>query len=322
LFFGTAAAVVSAMIEYKVMVHVYNSKEGIESLPWEIVKFIFHLIVGEKTETPTETEQATPNNPLFPLLTVIVLEGAKCKLIIDSHSSQKIRSLWHASLRGLLRLFLVAISIFCSLVFFAQLMNKPNEDSVNAAIEEAVKDIHKAKDTKMKNDTELSNLRKERQKLTDMILENIGEEGQEVRIVRGARDGHGPVAEGIVKVRAGINSQVALIDKKIRERRGELETEATNQIKEKRKTIRKGGRALDPKWMSAILSAIHEGVSTENDEGVSTENDEENKGNYPRNWAFWFFASFSVMISLALELIINEMFKSAARQLSRSNYND
>jgi len=305
LFFG-AAAVVSAMIEYKVVVYVYNSKEGIVSLPWEIVKFIFHLIFGEKTET----EQAIPNNPLFPLLTVIVLEGAKCKLIIDSHSSQKNRSFW----RGLLRTFLIVISIFCSLVFFAQLMNKPNEDSVNAEIEEAVRGIHQTKDEKIKNDTELSNLRKERQKLTDMILENIGEEGKEVRIVRGGGDGHGPVAEGIVKVRDGINAQIDLIDNKIKNRRGELETEATNQIEEKTKTIKKGGRALDPKWMSAILSAIHEGIYTEN-EG-------ENKGNYPRNWAFWFFASFSVMISLALELIINEMFKSAARQLSRSNYND
>ena len=311
LFFGAAAAIVSAMIEYKVMVHSYNSELGIVSLPAEFLKFIWYLIVGEDTKLPTETQQTPKNNALFPILTIVALEGSKCILIIYFHSTQENGSFWRRFWRRfsqsftgvLLRLFLVAISIFCSLVFFAQLMHKPNEGSVNLAIEEAVRDIHEAKDEKMIDDTELSNLRKERQKLTDMIFESIGEEGQEVRIFRGGSDGHGPVAEGIAKVRAGMNSQVSIIDDKIKDRRGELETEANTQIEEKIKTIRKGGRALDSKWMSAILGAVHEGFYEEG-------------GDYPRNWAFWFFASFSIMVSFALELIINEMFKRAARQIS------
>lgn len=306
---GIAATVVSAMIEYRVMVDAYNSVPDIISVPVEVFKFFWKLIVGEQTADPSTTQQGTLNKSLLPLLTVVGLEGSKCILILYGYSNRERRGF----LGALLRLLLVGISLFCSLIFFAQLLNKPNEDEVNTKIEEIRRQIRAGTGQKItddvENDVDLLDLRDRRRELVRLISENISDETQEVKVGgNGRRTGHGPVARGIVTVRDGINKALEEVDQKIKARQKELETkaedEAEQEINRKEKLIRKGGRALDPEWMSAILSALHE-VCYLNSEG-----------NYPRRWAVIFFGCFSVMISVALELIINEMFRRIAQELS------
>ena len=309
---GIMITMVSAMIEYRVMVDAYNSVPGIMSVPVEAIKFFWNLIVGEQTANPTATQQGTPKKSLLPLLTVIGLEGSKCVLILYVHSNREKGELWN---RFLLRSFLVGISLICSLIFFAQLMNKPNEDEVNTEIDKDRKDVLAERDKKIanavENDVELLALRERKAELNLWIDDNLSEEIQEVKTGGGERrTGHGEVARGIVTVRDGVNKELERVDQKIKARRERIETtakaDAAQEIDRREKLIRKGGRALDPKWMSAILSALHE-VRYLNSEG-----------NYPRRWAIIFFGGFSVMISAALELIINEMFKRIAKDLSSS----
>lgn len=310
---GIVATLVSAMIEYRVMVDAYNSAPGILSVPVEVAKFFWKLIIGEKITAPTATQQGTLKQSLLPLLTVVGLEGSKCVLILYANSNREKRGLWNTFLRFLLRFFLVGISLICSLVFFAQLMNKPNEDEVNAEIEEARGNILVETNKKIaddvKDDVELLALRKRREELTLQINDNFPKELQEVTSGGNGRpEGHGKVARGIATVREGINKELDRVYEKIKAREQELETKANSdakeEIKRREKLIRKGGRALDPKWMSAILSAFHEFRYSES------------QGNYPRRWSVIFFGCFSVMISGALELIINEMFKRIAKGFS------
>ena len=312
---GIVATMVSAMIEYRVMVDAYNSIPDIISVPVEVIKFFWNLIVGEQTANPTATQQGTPKKSLLPLLTVIGLEGSKCVLILYVHSNREKRGLWNRFLRFLLRSFLVGISLICSLIFFAQLMNKPNEDEVNTEIDKDRKNVLAERDKKIanavENDVELLALRERKAELNLWIDDNLSEETQEVKTGGGERrTGHGEVARGIVTVRKGINKELERVDQKIKARREGLETaakaDAAQEIDRREKLIRKGGRALDPKWMSAILSALHEVRYSDS------------QGNYPRRWAVIFFGCFSVMISAALELIINEMFKRIAKDLSSS----
>ena len=150
---GITATVVSAMIEYEIMVYAYNSQPGILSIPIETFKFIYRLIFadsleglfkfifGEKTPDLTATQQETSKKSLLPLLTVIGLEGSKCIVILYVHSTQEKRSFLGKLPRFCLRSFLVGISLFCSLVFFSLLMNKPNEDAVQTEVEGAKEKI-------------------------------------------------------------------------------------------------------------------------------------------------------------------------------------
>jgi len=306
---GIAATVVSAMIEYRVMVDAYNSVPDIISLPVEVFKFFWKLIVGEQTANPTATQQGTLKKSLLPLLTVVGLEGSKCILILYVHSNREQK----AFLGVLLRLFLVGISLICSLIFFAQLMNKPNEDEVNTKIKEARKEVLAETDQKIKTDVEtdkeLLAFRKRRNDLDDQIEAHRDTQLQEVTSGGNGRPpGHGAVASGIATLIEGLKKELEEMDQKIKAREEELETKAKEharqEIDQREKLIRKGGRTLDPKWMSAILSALHESFYSDSE------------GNYPRRWAVIFFGCFSVMISGALELIINEMFKRIAKELS------
>jgi hypothetical protein len=310
---GIAATAASAMIEYRVMVDAYNSAPHIISIPVEVVKFFWKLIAGEQIVDPTATQQGTPKKSPLPLLTVVGLEGSKCILILHANSNWRQREIWNAFLRFFLRFFLVGISLICSLVFFAQLMNKPNEDEVNREIEEARERVRIETDKKIaknvENDMDLLDWRERQNELNRQIDKNFAEELQEVKIGGNGRPGgHGGVARGIVRAREGVSKELERIDQKIKTRMKEIETKARvdekQEIAQEERLIRKGGRALDPKWMSAILSAFHEFRYSESE------------GNYPRRWAVIFFGGFSVMISAALELIINEMFKRVAKEVS------
>ena len=124
--------------------------------------------------------------------------------------------------------------------------------------------------------------------------------------------GEGPATvrehSGIATVRERINAELKRVNEQIEAREKDIKTEvqgeADQEIDRQEKLIRKGGRALDPKWMSALLSTVHEFSGSNG------------TGDYPRSWAIVFFGCFSVMISGALQLIINEMFKRIAKRFS------
>ena len=306
LCFGIMATFVSGMIEYKVMVDAYSSAPTIVSVPLEVGKFFWNLIIGERITVTDATQQNTHKQSLLPLLTVFGLEGSKCIVIIYRHSVIE-RSL----VSGLLRFFLVGISVICSLIFFAQLMNKPHEDDVNTLIETAKTTIDTATETKIANDIKtdenLSTLRSRRDELYRQMDNLSAEVLEEVKTGgNGRSSGYGPVADGIGKAREGINEQLKQVNEEIKtketEIRNKAKTEAKTEKNEKEASIKKGGRALDPLWMSALLSALHEFFG--------------GTGDYSRRWAVVFFGCFSIMISFALELIINEMFKRIGKGLS------
>ena len=329
---GITATVVSAMIEYEIMVYAYNSQPGILSIPIETFKFIYRLIFadsleglfkfifGEKTPDLTPTQQETSKKSLLPLLTVIGLEGSKCIVILYVHSTQEKRSFFEKLPRFFLRSFLVGISLFCSLVFFSLLMNKPNEDAVQTEIEEAKKEIREKIDINqiIRDDTIMSGLRNRLDKINSQIDASITMENEEVRSGGNGRPpGRGDVArgiaetrEGMIQIREGIIEEINAKDKLLRQI---AEDDATKEINEKKGSIMKGGRALDPKWMSSVLSTLHEMWPSDNDLG--------SEGNYPRRWAVIFTLAFSAMVSAALELIINEMFKRIGRELSSHGEN-
>lgn len=317
VFSGISATVVSAMIEYKVMVSAYNVSPNIISLPLEVLKFSWKLLFqdiiipiwdfiynlftnGEKiTETTTIQQESTAQQvslkkSLLPLLTVVGFEGAKCILILYRHSTQQ-KSFWS----GLLRWFLVGISLICSLIFFAQLMNKPHEDAVN---EESETKRSQFKEEMEEHDVELTELKDQETEFKSRIEKLQKDRDYEILHGNYGRDaGPGKVSDGILEQIKYERTEMEKVMSKIKEKRVDIDEEVDEKIEEQ---IRKGGRALDPKWMSAILSALHEARYSDS------------KGNYPRRWAVAFFGFFSVIISVALELIISEMFKRVAKEIS------
>ena len=299
---GIVATLVSAMIEYRVMVDIYNNVEG--------AKFFGELMVGEQTTAPAATQHGPLKQTLLPLLTVLGLEGSKCILILYAHSNPEKGRPWDVFLGRLSRLFLIGISLICSLIFFVQLMNKPNENNVNAKIEEVRTAIRVATDEKIANnmetDTQLLALEARREELNRQIDNNLAEEFQEITSGGNERgSGYGKAARDIATTRERINAELKQVNEQIEAREKDIKTEAQGEADEEidrqEKLIRKGGRALDPKWMSALLSTVHEFSGSNG------------TGDYPRSWAIVFFGCFGVMVSSALQLIINETFKGIAR---------
>ena len=136
---GITALLISAMIEYKIMAAAYNSEIAISSIPFEVLKFFWSLIFGKQTENTMDLSTNMSISFLFPLLTVASLEGSKCIFTLYYHSDRSKYRFWRhlfLSFSGLLRLSLFTISLLCSMMFFAQLMNKPNEDNINEQIKE------------------------------------------------------------------------------------------------------------------------------------------------------------------------------------------
>ena len=311
---GIAAALVSAMIEFQVAVDIYNSQEGLLSFLTKPFKFVWRLVVGGQAADASNIQQDTPRTYWFPFLTVLGFEGSKCIFVLYRYSDQKHIGFWRYlfSLSGAARLCLVVISCFCSVVFFAQLLNKPNEDEINRKIEVARTEIFTGIGSKIENeknqDQILKDLRIKKGELEQENKVSLLDLRQEAKGEgTGGVGGYGPVAEGIRQVMEKTNEDVEVLDEKIAAREqviaNETTTKANEELDRRTKSIMKDGRALDPKWMSAVLSALYEGFHSDT------------KGNYTRRWAFFFLASFSLLVSITLELIINEMLKRVAQRL-------
>ena len=329
---GMAAALVSFLIECQVMVDVYNSEgflKFLKDLPSSIrdgVKSIWGSS-DEQAAGPTDTQQNTPTHSFwFPLLTVAAFEGAKFILVLYRHIFQRnmgfLRHLF--SLSGATRFCMIVISCYCSVVFFAQLMNKPNEDEINREIEKARTEIFTGIDTKI--DTKMED-KKDQDEIRKGLLTEVGTLQTENKVNRedlrkekagegaGGGPGDGHVAKAIVRTitrvenRLGtLNGQIADRERTLRaEIREEVIEDANKELEERTKVIRKDGRALDPKWMSAVLSALYEGIHSDSE------------GSYTRRWAIIFLGLFSLMVSIALELIINEMFRRFAEMMFASH---
>ena len=159
----------------------------------------------------------------------------------------------------------------------------------------------------------MSGLRDRLEEINSRIDANIAMEEKEVISGGNGRPPRrGAVARGIaetrkeiLEIKKGINEDIEARDKLLRQM---VRDDVDKEITEKKNSIMKGGRALDPKWMSSVLSTLHE--------VWPSDNDLDSKGDYPRRWAVIFTLAFSAMVSAALELIINEMFKRIGRELS------
>ena len=316
---GIIAMFVSGIIEYKVMTEVYNP---VTDIPEQIINFGKEALNGNQDPTDSTTEQeGAPRKPkgwlllLLPPLTVVAFEGTKCFLTFYEHSrigipehartfGQKLKRFLGGVSRRLLRLLLILISLSCTLIFFSQLMNKPNEDKVNREIEEATGEIEKKKE---EEDKALLELKEQEKVLVERIAERSKQQDKEIDDGRSGRDsGRGRVAKGIREQINYERLELKEVRGNITNRRTALDKVAKQKITEKSEQIRKGGIAQDPKWMSAFLSAVHEGFYP--DKG----------GNYNRRWAVNFLGVFSLMISLSLELIIIEAFKRFGKEVALS----
>ena len=334
---GMAAALVSFFIECQVMVDVYNSEgflKFLKDLPSSIIDGVKSLwgSSDEPAAGPTDTQQNTPTHSfLFPLLTVAAFEGAKFILVLYRHIFQRnmgfLRHLF--SLSGATRFCMIVISCYCSVVFFAQLMNKPNEDKINDKIKAAETRIF-AEDTinasenkKITDDKSLNIWREQRRKLEEENKVNRSKRFIEIDVGREGRDaGPGRVSDGMKTLIDDVDEDIGELDKKILEQEEKLKAkvtqEAQDELKREKKRITKDGRALDPKWMSAVLSALYEGIHPDSD----SDSDSDSERSYTRRWAIVFLGLFSLMVSIALELIINEMFRRFAEILFASPNNN
>lgn len=327
---GIAAVWVSGTIEYEVMTEVYNAETDITNLPirgWNFGKKVFFGKQVPVTPIPTQgdnpqvpapklDEQIPPDQILeqediprkskswIPLLFVLAVEGMKCSLIYYRHSRTEIsRQLSSTFLRGVL----IFLSFSCTLIFLATLMNKPYEDKVNNEIAKATREINEA----MKKDERLLELQSTKKRIEKALEDRKRDVLEEIQHGgNGRRAGPGRVARALERLVAKEKNDLKEIEEKIKSLWKDIEKDAANKIKEKENQIRKGGRALDPKWMSNVLSAVHETFYPNGD------------GNYPRRLATIFIMLFSLLMSFALEYIIIEAFKRLGKENTSNQFWD
>lgn len=132
LFAGMSAAGVSAMIEYQVITEVYNRETDIANLPVRMLKVARKVILGNPQAPadapPTQQDSSRKAHSWLPVLFVFAVEGMKCSLIYYKHSRrEESGQRWSTLVRGVL----IFLSFSCTLIFLAELMNKPNEDEIN-----------------------------------------------------------------------------------------------------------------------------------------------------------------------------------------------
>lgn len=315
LFAGMGAAFASATIEYQTMTGVFGKETDISNLPVRVFSVLKKVIMGE----PIHKVQTPETHSWLPLIIIFSVEVAKCTLIYKYHNrEEKTRQYFRTSVRGLL----IILSFCCTSIFLAQLMNKPNEDEINAKIATATTTN---KNTLEKNllpestqDATLkelySELEKEKENRTkrQADLENTQNDlDAEITEGRYGRDsGRGTVARGIeeslIPMRRNnlneIEEKIDAINNEIKRQADKIKRQATTDLNKEIEEIRKGGRALDPKWMSALLSAGHEFCYPHQN------------GNYTRRWAIVFMVFLNLLMSAALECIIIEAFKTIGEE--------
>ena len=300
---GTIALLVSAMIEYVIMVAAYNSEMAISSIPYEILKFVWSLLFGKQPDN-IDLSDNMPRSFLFPLLNVTCFEGAKCIFTLYYYADRRRDRFWRQLIfGGVLRFLLIIFSLLCSVMFFAELMNKPKEDEINEEIKIATEklnnEINQKITDKINIDIDINRLEGEIEELdkeNKSAREKLEAEAQRVTYGLKAR-GIQQTIDNRYKRIDELKENISKIKSKIE---ADVKFEADEEIKEVDENIRKGGIALDPKWMSSTLSLVHEAFYPES------------RGVYSRKSAIFFIAFFCITVSLALELIINEMFKRVA----------
>lgn len=299
------------------------------SIPYKLWRFLGKFLFGARALTdPLPTQQESPAPKLdqqippgqtpeqdsipkrstswIPFLLVFALEVMKCGLIYYRYYRTESSGI---AFTRFVRYVLIGFSAFFTLIFVTQLMHEPNEDKINEQIEMAEKQIKKDVED---NDDRLSKLKKEHERLSKRIV-TLEEQADEERDEgRGGRDaGPGTIHTAI---RDDINTETTRreqVNIQIKNRQKELDDEEIKEkIKKKTEQIRKGGSALDPKWMSAFLSMVH---------GIWSP---DTASHYPRWLSTIFMWLFSGLTSLALECIIIESFKRVGKEIAANLFQD
>ena len=325
---GITALIVSAMIEFQVMVNMYDSSKKILSVPFQVIKFIWTVIVGglwdgitsaldylgiiNKISKQDDGQQAKYSF-LFPLITVAVFEGAKCGLILFRHSITKDmfeQMSWRHTIT-ITRYALFFMSAFCSFVFFAQLMNKSNEVDINAKIKVRITNLEETK--KQAADVEISRDR-EIEFWNELINSNNKFIDDAIRNLQFSELGDGGEGRVSKAKKAAINEQKPKNDaenvgylKKITEK--ELEIRTKYKVSKEEKTnieneVRNEQIKEDPPWMSTSIGALHQLFIPSK------------RGLYSRSFAILFMCIFSIFVSIIIELVISQMFKIVGLQIS------
>ncbi|RKU28667.1 hypothetical protein C6497_07860 [Candidatus Poribacteria bacterium] len=300
LFAGIAAVLTSMKVEYEVMTEVYNSETDITNLPTRLFNFGKKVLYSKQASTdlpPTEQDSIPRKSKSWlPFLFVIAVDGMKCTLGYFKHSRRE-SSQWSTDF---VRVGLFIVSAIFTFIFLSQLMNKPNEDKVNTAVENALVGI---KDKVEKEDSILTDLKQQEEDINEHIAERQRQLNEELDVGRSGRvAGVGRVSTAVEKQIESAKIEREKVRSKIQDRQNVLVDEIEKEEQKTTDRVRKGGRALDPKWMSAPLSTLHEILIVDKE------------GNYPRRWATIFIVLFCLLTSGMLELIIIEAFKRLGRE--------
>ena len=298
LFAGIAAALTSAGVEYEVMTEVYNSETDITNLPVRAFNFGKKVLMGERasTDLPPAQQDSIPrqSKSWLPFLFVFAVEGLKCSLSYYKHSRRE-SSQWFTDS---VRVGLFVLSLICTFIFLSQLMNKPNEDKVSKEVDTALIGIEEKVE---EEDKTLADFKQDEEDITKHIAERQEALNKELDEGRSGRDaGEGRISRAIEKQIKSAKDERKDVRRDIQKRRTELVANEKQKITDR---VRKGGRALDPKWMSASLSTVHEMIHTDQE------------GNYPRRWSTVFTVLFCLLASGMLELIIIEAFKRLGKEV-------
>lgn len=329
---GITALIISAMIEFQVMVNIYDSSEQILSLPFQVIKFIWSVIVGGLWDGITSAldylgitnktikqndEQPAKYSFLFPLITVVVFEGAKCGLILFRHCVDKdmFKQIPLRHTITITRLALFFVSAFCSFVFFTQLMNESNEVDIQTEIKTQTEseETKKAKEANeaIESDAKIKFWREQ----IDINNEFIDAAKRDLQFVELDDGGIGPESKA---KKAEIEEQEHKIDtenagylKNIMDRELDIRNEVKYKVSDTDETniinkVRDEQIKKDPQWMFKSVGALHQLFKPSK------------KGVYSRSFAIMFMCIFSISVSIIIELVISQMFKIVGLQIALS----
>ena len=323
---GIAALIMSAMIEFQVMVNMYDSSKKILSVPFQVIKFIWTVIVGGLWDgiisaldylgiinkiSKQDDGQPAKYSFLFPLITVAVFEGAKCGLILFRHSITENmfeQMPWRHTIT-ITRYALFFMSAFCSFVFFAQLMNKSNEVDINVEIKLRITNLEEDKKqaaaAEISNDSSIKFWNEQinsNKKFIDEALKDL----QFVEYEEGGKGRESEAKKEEIKERELKNDGYL---KEITDQELKIRAESKYKVSEVEKTnieneVRNEQTQKDPRWMSTSVGALHQLFIPSK------------KGLYSRSFAIFFMCIFSISVSIIIELVISQMFKIVGLQIA------
>ena len=307
---GIAAALVSATIECKVLTNIYDYapmelSEITYNVPKKGLSWWNHLLGRSDNKNQPESEQpdaSKKQKSWLPLMTVFAFETSKCFLIFYAHTETSgyadFSRVTRVLIWGVCRL-LIVVSLICSLIFFAGVMNQPRLDDELAKKHDEIENQYE----KLR-EREESSTNEEIKRLEKRVTEVRRLKEQEIRGgLSQAGRGYGPNADkldtdlreyenDIKKTRESGLDKLRKLGEDEQGEKDDAETDIANTPK------------ADPEWMRKTLDMIHKLSKGDN------------AGDYPRSMAYWCIGIVSGIVTAVLECIIWCVFAVIGRESS------